>query len=93
MDISKLLDQLDDGDRNTVYSILENVIISGDDQRIFDGLIKKNRINRLQKEVERINYILRYAGESEADTEEMNKLMYRSMELQKEIAKEKAEEI
>ena len=93
LDISKLLDQLDDGDRNTVYSILENVIISGDDQRIFDGLIKKNRIYRLQKEVERINYILRYAGESEADTEEMNKLMYRSMELQKEIAKEKAEEI
>ena len=92
VDLNKLLDQAEDADRKTIYDILENVIISADDEKVFTGLIKKNRIYRLQKEVERINNILRYAGESEADSEEMNGLMRRSMELQKEIAKEKAEE-
>ncbi len=92
VDINKLLDQMEEYDRKIFYNILENVVISGDEELVFRNLVKRNRINKLQKEVERINDILRYAGESEADSEEMKGLMRRSMELQREIAKEKAEE-
>ncbi len=92
VDLGRVLDQADDLDRKAIYNILENIVISDDEEKIFRGLIKKNRLNRLQREVERINDILRYAGESEADSDEMNGLMRRSMELQREIAKEKAEE-
>ena len=91
IDLGRILDQLDDSDRKEIYNILENTIISDDDEKIFMGLIKKKRLSKLQKEVDRINGILRYAGESEADSQEMNALMQRSMELQKIIAKEKAE--
>lgn len=91
-DNAKVLDQLDESDRMLVYNILENIAISHDDEKIFNGLVKKNRLISLQREVERINNILRYAGESEADNDEMEALMRRSMELQSLIVKVKSEE-
>ena len=90
-DIGIILDQCDEEERKSVYMILANNNLTDDDERVFVNLVKKSKIDRLQREVERINSILRYAGESEADSEEMNSLMRRSMELQKEIVKEKAE--
>lgn len=92
VDLREVLDQADEQDRKVIYTILENTVISEDEEKLFKGLVQKNRLNRLQREVERINDILRYASDSEGDSEEMNALMRRSMELQREIAKEKAEE-
>ena len=87
-----LLDQLEDEDRKIIYKILESVMISGDVEKVFKGLLKKNRIDRLQQEVDKINSIIRYAGGNEENSDKIEALMRRSMELQMEIAKEKVEE-
>ena len=85
VDVKLVLDQLEDEERGIMYDVLERVVISGDEEKIFQGILKKHKQNKLRREVERINDIIKYAGESEVDPEEMKALMVRSMELQKEI--------
>lgn len=92
LDTTKLLDRLDEEDRNVIYSILEHTAISSEEEKVFQSLLQRTKILHLQREVERINEILKYADESEVDSEEMKTLLTRSMELQKKILEEKSKE-
>ena len=92
LDLGRLLDQLDDDDRSVVYGILENIVLVGDEEEIFNELLKRHRLNALQKEVERINELLKYGDSDGADSDEMEALMHRSLELQREISFLKTED-
>ena len=91
IDTRLLMDNLEDNERTVLLNILGNTYLSGDDEKIYKGILKRDRLMILQSEVERINDILRYGGESEDDVD-LSNIMKRSMELQEEIAKIKAEE-
>ena len=92
LDLGRLMDQLEDDDRTIVYGILENIVLVGDEEEIFNELLKRHRLNALQKEVERINELLKYGDSDGADSEEMEALMHRSLELQREISFLKTED-
>lgn len=92
LDLKTLLDQLDEEERNVVLGILDNVVLVGDEEETFNDLLKRHKLNVLQKEVERINELLKYGDSDGADSEEMEALMHRSLELQREIIYLKTEE-
>lgn len=92
VDVKVVLDQLEEDERRVMYDVMEKILMSGEEDKIFQGLIRKHKQNKLRQEVERINDIIKYAGETEADSQEMKALMLRSMELQREIELLKSED-
>ena len=82
--ISQLTDRLDPEESQTLLETLENVIVSGNTEEIFNQCIDRYRINKLKERENRLLTLLSLADE-ENSTESARELTIELMEVQKEI--------
>ena len=85
-DINRILDILDDPEKNVLTDILKKVLITGDEEKVYEDALRRVRLRTLIQESETIDEILKTEDYQEEDVE---KLMQRKMELQELINKER----
>lgn len=86
LDMNRVLDLLDEPEKSALSDVLSKVIISGDEEKVFNDCLRRMRIRDLLAEAQMIDRILQTEDYQENDIE---KLMQRKMDLQELINKER----
>lgn len=86
LDINRVIDALDEPEKGVLITTLNKVIISGDEEKVFQDCLRRVRLRKLIAESAMIDKILQTEDYREEDIE---KLLQRKMELQEIINKER----
>ena len=89
IDLRRVLDSLEDEERLVLLTVQGRVVMSGDEESVFQDCLRRVRIRTLLKESATIDKILQTEDYGE---DEIEKLMQRKIELQELISKERIEE-
>ena len=89
IDINRVLDSIEEPEKSALTDIVNKVIISGDEEEVFNDCLRKVRLRKLTFESATIDRILQTEDYQEADIEI---LMKRKIELQELINKERTED-
>ena len=84
IDLKLILDSLSTGEAKTVEEIADNIILGGNEEKVFNDCINTWRKKRLNREFEQINTLLSMADEEE-NQDRITELTVRLMEIQKEL--------
>ena len=86
LDINRVLDGLGDNEKHALLEIIDKIVISGDEEEVFQDCLRRMRLDKLLSESEMIDGIL---ITEEYDEAEITSLMQRKKELQELINKER----
>lgn len=89
LDVNRVIDSLEEPERGVLMEIMDSVIISGDEEAVYRDCLRRARLEKFIQEAKYIDSVLQTLNEEE--TEDVNRLMQRKMELQALISKERNE--
>lgn len=91
LDINRVLDSLEEGERDSLTTIMRRIVISGDEEEVFQDCLSRKRVEGLSREITEIDQQLQTIPE-DADEEYISKLMQKKIELQEMINRERKED-